>query len=72
MTMGTTTGSLDTSRGAKVSTDDSYYFVPYDPNGNTDYLPNVANSYVGLMSLITDTGVMYWNNVYTLSTALTI
>lgn len=70
MTLGTSTGDLETSRGAKVSTDDSYYFVPYDPNGNTDYVPNVANQYVGLISILTDTGVTYWNNVYTLSSPL--
>jgi hypothetical protein len=70
--LGTATGDLDINRGAKVSTDDSYYFVPYDPNSNTDYLPNVANQYIGLISILTDTGITYWNNAYTFSSAINV
>ena len=52
LTFGTATGSLIANRGAKLSLDDSYYIVPFDPNSNTDYKPIPANSYVGLMSLV--------------------
>lgn len=64
MGMGTATGSLTTKRGARVSTDDSYFFVPYDPNGNTDFLPDITKKYVGLMSIATDTGATYWHMMY--------
>lgn len=66
--MGTATGSLVANRGARVSTDDSYYFVPYDPSGNADYLPDIAKNYVGLISIATDTGAVYWHMMYTPST----
>jgi hypothetical protein len=72
MTMGTSTGDLETSRGARVSTDDSYFFVPYDPNANNDYRPDITKKYVGLMSITTDTGTMYWHNVYTPATQFDI
>lgn len=68
MSFGTNTGDLQTSKGAKISTDDSYYFVPFNPNANADYVPDNTKKYVGLLSIQVDTGVVYWNNVYTPST----
>jgi hypothetical protein len=69
MTIGTSAGNLDFYRGARMSTDDSYWLIPFDPVNNVDYkgTPN-TNSYVGLISIVTDTGATNFVNVYTPAT----
>ncbi len=45
---GTETGDLSTSRGSKLSLDDAYYLVPFDPSLNSDYAPTgLTGNYVG-------------------------
>jgi len=36
---GTETGDLFTFRGSRLSLDDAYYLVPFDPSANSDYAP---------------------------------
>ena len=48
MEFGTETGDLSTQRGSKLSLDDAYYIVPFDPNSNSDYAPTgLTGNYVG-------------------------
>jgi len=52
-----------------MSTDDSYWLIPFDPTNNNDYKPSPnTNSYVGLISIVTDTGATNFVNVYTPAT----
>ena len=48
-----------------MSLDDSYYIIPFNPSANSDYVPNPANNYVGLMNIETDNGAAYWVMTYT-------
>ena len=64
MSFGTNTGNMVTSRGAKVTLDDGYYIIPFDPSSNSDYRPVPTNSYVGIMSIQNDVGLAFWVNVY--------
>jgi hypothetical protein len=58
-----------------MSTDDSYWLIPFDPSNNNDYKPNPpspnTNSYVGLISIVTDSGATNFVNVYTPATQFT-
>jgi hypothetical protein len=72
MSFGTSTGDLHPSKGARLSPDDSYLFVPFDPMSNTDYQPLASRNYVGLMSVQTDIGSTYWVNVYTPATQFVV
>jgi len=56
---------LIASRGAAMSTDDSFWLIPFNPNQNPDYTPVLGQIYVGLLSIVTDTGIVNWVNVYT-------
>jgi hypothetical protein len=64
MTLGTSAGSLSTKRGARLSVDDSFFIVPFDPNANSNYKPSATKSYVGLTSISADTGQVYWMRLY--------
>lgn len=68
MTLGTDAGDLTTTRGARLTVDDSFFIVPFDPNANINYKPNPARHYAGLMSLSADTGLVNWMQVYVPST----
>ena len=72
MSFGTVTGSLSHPRGTKSSVDDSYLFVPFNPNSNNDYRPNIANMYAGLICMETVAGATIWVNVYTPTTQFNI
>lgn len=72
MTFGTSTGDLAISKGTRLSPDDAYLFVPFDPSSNSDYRPVPTNNYVGLMSVQTDVGISYWVNVYTPTTQFAV
>jgi hypothetical protein len=51
----TLTSSIGGAKGARVSSDDSYYIVPFQPLSNTDYKgANTALNYIGVITLATD------------------
>ena len=74
MTFGSSNGNLAVPRGTRMSTDDSYLLIPFNPTGNPDYMPpSPANTnYVGLMSVQTSVGSVYWCNVYTPTTTFAV
>jgi len=62
---GTSTGDLDTLRGSVLTIDNNFNIVPFNPMANSDYVPNAANNYIGLINVATSTGAVSWVNVYT-------
>jgi len=65
---GTATGDLNVQRGAVLTLDNNFFIVPFDPMANSDYVPDPANNYVGLMSIAGTTGATNWVSLYTPST----
>ncbi len=63
---------MSSSRGTRISVDDAFLIVPFNPSMNSDYsvTPAYSDEYagkqtVGLLALALDTGSTVWCNIYT-------